>query len=111
MLAEYLRANYQEYYKRKGTSHSALFLKGMAMGSFSRVLVDFSFAGIRAGVDVYALFQFEPMHESSVGISRILKVHLRNMLSNETRKTSVLQSACDLPYSYEAVDCAVHFFY
>lgn len=100
-LSSYTRAprRYWEYIRelisshiqsKKHTSHPAPPLEEISLKSLSPFIVDFSFAGMHGSVDIYEWFKFEPMHNLSLGIRRMLKECLWNLLSDETRKTSML---------------------
>lgn len=53
---------------------------------------DFPFVGIHPMADIYAIFDFDPMHVLSLGRSKLLKECFVLMLSDEMESKSVVQT-------------------
>lgn len=51
------------------------------------VFVTLPFVWIHRSVDVYAIIRFQPLHNLSLGVSRLLKECIWNMVGGESRET------------------------
>lgn len=70
------------------------------------VLVQFLFAEIYPYVDSFADFCYEPKHNLSLGVSRMLKEFLRNILNDDNRITDTSETDCQTYRTVEEVRLA-----
>lgn len=70
-------------------------------------LVSVPFARIHEGVDVYVIFRFEPLHNLSLGVSRLLKKFICNMLGDKSRETGAMKTRSGINTSPEAVEALI----
>lgn len=78
---------------QKGNFAVECFCQKRPMSDLLPALSNFPFIGIHSSTDIYAIFCIEPMHISSVRISKLLKSCVLNMLNDPERtKSSILAS-------------------
>ena len=63
-------------------------LEDLSMHSLPPVLSKFPHAGIHPCVDSYSIFRFEPLHNFSLGVSKLIKECASDLLRDEKRFTS-----------------------
>ena len=91
--------------ERLGTSENRETLEELATLSMHPILpvfADFPFVGIHESVDIYSIFDYDPMHVLSLGISRLLKECLWELLDDSNRKTSALRTSNGSKKTYKA---------
>lgn len=59
--------------------------------------------GIHLLADIYAIFRFEPMYALSVGVSRLLKERLINLLSDDEATTAATRKTNSNPEAFKQI--------
>lgn len=76
-------------------------LKDLSMHCKLRVLASLLFVGIDACNDVYAIFSLEPMHNLSLGTSKLLYNCLLEMLCDETSVAHAVKPTLGAPKTFK----------
>lgn len=79
----------------------------ISMHLFKPILVRFPFGETHPSVDIYAIFRFEPMQILSLGVIRMLKECLWNMLSDDIITTNALRTVSQPCKTFQAVECTI----
>lgn len=75
-------------------------LKGRSTLLVEPVFVPLSFSEILLCFNVFSVFCFEPMHNLSLGVCCLVKRRMRNMLNNDSRIFSALETAVETLRSF-----------
>lgn len=69
----------------------------------------FAIVGVYPSVDIYAIFTVEPMHMPSLGVCRLLKECLMNMLSNDKKTRNAMRKSNRKPKPFYKIKKIVLF--
>lgn len=79
----------------------------LLMLSVIRILHLFSLVGVHSSVAIYVIFMFNPMHVLSLGISRLFKECLINVLDDTEATINTFKSKSDTLESFKQVEIYV----
>lgn len=78
-------------------------LKQFSMLSIPPVLSAFPMIGVHPCVDIYDIFRFEPMHNLSLGVSKMLKDCATIMLRDENRTSPAMITSSGAPRTFKHI--------